>query len=72
MDEEFSVFQVVNIITQSFSINPIKTTLLPEVNESILKMLEIFESVNHELNIKRKQVISGLATLKVLDNKVAT
>ncbi len=44
-----------------------KTTLLPEVNLSILKMIGKFDIFNHELNIKRKKSVSELATLKEIE-----
>lgn len=59
MNHDCSVFQILQTITQSFSLIPLKASLLPELNGSLLKMIEAFNTFNHELNIKRKRDVSA-------------
>jgi hypothetical protein len=64
LNQQCGFFYILQIASQAFSLYRLKTALLPQIGGSIVKIMDAFNKLNHDVHVKRKEAVQAVANLK--------
>ena len=67
LNSEQGLFQVQQSATQALSLFSLRTSLLPQIGSSIVKVMDSFNKFNRDIHSKRKDLVHSVAQVKEIN-----